>query len=94
MPANIIVAPGGTISPVPDRAFGLTGFIDQLRFFTLTTPGVFNISDTDPPSHHPGDANGDGKVDIKPDLTIVLTHYNQSTGHGWGHRRLQRRWQS
>ena len=29
----------------------------------------------------PGDANGDGKVDIN-DLTIVLAHYNQ-TGVGW-----------
>ena len=31
--------------------------------------------------HNPGDANGDGKVDIN-DLTIVLTNYNQ-TGLTW-----------
>jgi hypothetical protein len=30
---------------------------------------------------HPGDANGDGRVDIN-DLTIVLAHYNQ-TGQDW-----------
>ena len=30
----------------------------------------------------PGDANGDGKVDIN-DLTIVLSHYGQ-TGMSWG----------
>jgi hypothetical protein len=30
---------------------------------------------------HPGDANGDGKVDIN-DLTIVLAHYDQ-TGMTW-----------
>ena len=29
----------------------------------------------------PGDANGDGKVDIN-DLTVVLTNYGQSTGMG------------
>ena len=30
----------------------------------------------------PGDANLDGKVDIN-DLTIVLSHYNQTTGAAW-----------
>jgi probable HAF family extracellular repeat protein len=33
------------------------------------------------PEYHPGDANGDGRVDIN-DLTIVLANYNQ-TGLGW-----------
>jgi hypothetical protein len=32
-------------------------------------------------THNPGDANGDGRVDIN-DLTIVLAHYNQ-TGQTW-----------
>ena len=36
----------------------------------------------------PGDANGDGKVDIN-DLTIVLAHYNQ-TGQTWSDRRRSR----
>ena len=36
-----------------------------------------------PPPQHPGDANGDNKVDIN-DLTIVLTNYGQP-GMDWSH---------
>ena len=44
---------------------------------------MFNVTDTDPTvSTNPGDANGDGKVDIN-DLTIVLTNYDKSTGMTW-----------
>ena len=31
----------------------------------------------------PGDANGDGRVDIN-DLTIVLTNFGKTTGMSWG----------
>ena len=31
---------------------------------------------------HPGDANGDGRVDIN-DLTIVLANYGQNVGMSW-----------
>jgi hypothetical protein len=63
--------------------FPLDGQIDDLRLFTLTTAGQFNIADTNPAvsSHRPGDANGDGKVDIN-DLTIVLSSFGQ-TGCAW-----------
>ena len=44
---------------------------DALHAFLLT-PGLL-----------PGDANGDGKVDIN-DLTIVLTNFGK-TGMGWSH---------
>ena len=81
MPANIMVGAGwyGLVS-AGQPGFGFTGSIDELRFFSLTTAGVFNIADTDL-AQHPGDANGDGRVDIN-DLTIVLTNFGQ-TGMAW-----------
>ena len=68
---------GGTI------AEGFDGAIDQVRLFTFA-PGTFNVTETDPsttPTYHPGDANGDGRVDIN-DLTIVLANFGQ-TGMTW-----------
>ena len=49
----------------------------------MPTAWHFNIADTNPQvsSHNPGDANGDGKVDIN-DLTIVLSDFGQ-TGCAW-----------
>ena len=65
--------------------------IEQFTLFTLPTAGQFNIADTNPQvsSHNPGDANGDGKVDIN-DLTIVLSDFGQ-TGMTLGHGRFYRR---
>jgi hypothetical protein len=58
-------------APSPSDAFG------------LPTGGnwIIAVAPPPPPTHNPGDANGDGKVDIN-DLTIVLTNYDH-TGMVW-----------
>jgi hypothetical protein len=82
LPADIIVGARWDYFDNSVPEFGTTGQIDALRLFSLTSPGVFNISDTDPvASPHPGDANGDGRVDVN-DLTIVLSNFDQS-GRAW-----------
>ena len=43
---------------------------DNVHAFLLTPTAT-------PPTQHPGDANGDGRVDVN-DLTIVLTNFGQS----------------
>ncbi len=47
---------------------------DNVHAFLLTPTAT-------PPTQHPGDANGDGRVDVN-DLTIVLTNFGQS-GMAW-----------
>jgi hypothetical protein len=65
---------------------GFNGAIYDLRLFTVTTTGTFNVTDTDGSptpviALHPGDANEDGRVDIN-DLTIVLANYGWSGTDG------------
>jgi hypothetical protein len=61
-----------------------TGNVGAGGPYAGVTAGAFNFGST--PGEYftvrgPGDANGDGRVDIN-DLTIVLTNYGQS-GHTW-----------
>jgi hypothetical protein len=87
LPANILVGAGWYGHAVAGSpGYGTIGSVDELRLFSINTPGTFNITDLNPQAppviqYHAGDANEDGRVDIN-DLTIVLAHYNQ-TGMTW-----------
>ena len=91
---------GGTMTDLNTLTIGPNPFTDLNVAYGISPNGHYIVGDGTVASTGytygflltaaiPGDANGDGKVDIN-DLTIVLAHYNQ-TGQTWANGRVHRR---
>ena len=68
---------------------GVTGKLADGAYYVQLDASGGGVETTPTTVHNPGDANGDGKVDIN-DLTIVLSNFGQ-TGCAWSQGSIGRR---
>ena len=91
---NSIYGPSGlNILPAGFVLNNATAIDDRGDIVGYGTDSANNTYQAFESQREPGDANGDGKVDIN-DLTIVLAHYNQSGGSARASLPVAARWTS